>query len=385
MARPDLADDGLVVPHRATSTLAQQVELCAPCHSRRTELGDYDHTGDELLDHHAAVAAARGAVPRRRPDPRRGLRLRLVRAEQDVRATTCAAATATTCHSLKLRHEGNELCLQCHRAEVYDTADHHFHKKIHEGKPSDGALCVKCHMPEQPYMVIDWRADHSLRVPRPDLTRGARHAQRLHPGRLPRRQAAAVVGRRLPQVVRRGAQAALRHDPRRGARGRPRARRRADPAGRATRSTRRSCGPRRCRCWRLPRRRETDAPLQRALLDDEPLLRHTAAQRPDVAGSRSERVELLAPLLFDPVRAVRLAAVSQLAGTPDDAVQALPARGLPRGTRRVPTRPWSTRSTSPSPGMNLGNLYAQLGDADRGRGVLPAGHRRRRPVPRRPR
>ena len=25
-------------------------------------------------------------------------------------------------------------------------------------------------MPQRPYMVVDWRADHSLRVPRPDLT-----------------------------------------------------------------------------------------------------------------------------------------------------------------------------------------------------------------------
>ena len=73
-------------------------------------------------------------------------------------------------HSLKLVKEGNDLCLQCHQAEVYDSYDHHFHKREHEGKPSDGYLCVKCHMPEQPYMVVDWRADHSLRVPRPDLT-----------------------------------------------------------------------------------------------------------------------------------------------------------------------------------------------------------------------
>ena len=71
---------------------------------------------------------------------------------------------------MKLVKEGNDLCLQCHQADVYDSYDHHFHKREHEGKPSDGHLCVKCHMPEQPYMVIDWRADHSLRVPRPDLT-----------------------------------------------------------------------------------------------------------------------------------------------------------------------------------------------------------------------
>ena len=82
-------------------------------------------------------------------------------------------------HSLKLRFEGNELCLQCHQREVYDSADHHFHKKIVDGKPSAGARCVSCHMAEQPFMVIDWRADHSIRVPRPDLTAEIAAAARM--------------------------------------------------------------------------------------------------------------------------------------------------------------------------------------------------------------
>ncbi len=47
---------------------------------------------------------------------------------------------------------------------------HHFHKKEVDGKPSDGARCISCHMPQRLYMGVDWRADHSLRVPRPDLT-----------------------------------------------------------------------------------------------------------------------------------------------------------------------------------------------------------------------
>ena len=40
-----------------------------------------------------------------------------------------------------------------------------FGSPVVDGEPSDGAFCIKCHMPEQPYMVIDYRADHSLRVP----------------------------------------------------------------------------------------------------------------------------------------------------------------------------------------------------------------------------
>jgi tetratricopeptide (TPR) repeat protein len=73
-------------------------------------------------------------------------------------------------HSIKRLKKGNDLCLQCHRADTYNTKDHHFHKETHEGKPSDGWLCEKCHMPGRYYMGNDYRLDHSIRVPRPDLS-----------------------------------------------------------------------------------------------------------------------------------------------------------------------------------------------------------------------
>ena len=37
-------------------------------------------------------------------------------------------------------------------------------------KVGEGALCVNCHMPGRYYMGNDFRNDHSLRIPRPDLT-----------------------------------------------------------------------------------------------------------------------------------------------------------------------------------------------------------------------
>ena len=49
MARPDSVDLGLPVPTSGISS-QEQVELCAPCHSRRTELGDFKHSELELLD-----------------------------------------------------------------------------------------------------------------------------------------------------------------------------------------------------------------------------------------------------------------------------------------------------------------------------------------------
>jgi predicted CXXCH cytochrome family protein len=79
-------------------------------------------------------------------------------------------------HSLKLRADGNGLCIQCHneyvnprfptlRAKAYDTVEHHFHKP-----DSPGALCVSCHMPSRIYMQNDLRHDHRFGVPRPDLS-----------------------------------------------------------------------------------------------------------------------------------------------------------------------------------------------------------------------
>jgi tetratricopeptide (TPR) repeat protein len=79
-----------------------------------------------------------------------------------------AGVTCSDCHephSHQLRAEGNGVCLQCHAADKFNTAAHHHHKA-----DSEGALCAECHMPPRNYMVVDPRHDHSFRVPRPDLS-----------------------------------------------------------------------------------------------------------------------------------------------------------------------------------------------------------------------
>jgi tetratricopeptide (TPR) repeat protein len=68
-------------------------------------------------------------------------------------------------HALKLRAEGNAVCARCHNAAVFDTEKHHFHRA-----GTTGAQCVECHMPARTYMVVDPRRDHSIRIPRPDLS-----------------------------------------------------------------------------------------------------------------------------------------------------------------------------------------------------------------------
>jgi predicted CXXCH cytochrome family protein len=68
-------------------------------------------------------------------------------------------------HASKLRAQGNALCAQCHLPEKFDVTAHHQHSP-----GSAGAQCVNCHMPTKTYMVVHDRRDHSMRVPRPDLS-----------------------------------------------------------------------------------------------------------------------------------------------------------------------------------------------------------------------
>ena len=68
-------------------------------------------------------------------------------------------------HTMKLKIEGNGLCLQCHGGEVYNVKSHHQHEEF-----STGAQCVNCHMPTKRYMGVDDRRDHSFKIPRPDLS-----------------------------------------------------------------------------------------------------------------------------------------------------------------------------------------------------------------------
>lgn len=68
-------------------------------------------------------------------------------------------------HTMKIKVEGNGLCLQCHKATTFNTPKHHKHKHSNEA-----AQCVNCHMPDTIYMGTDNRRDHSFKIPRPDLS-----------------------------------------------------------------------------------------------------------------------------------------------------------------------------------------------------------------------
>ena len=68
-------------------------------------------------------------------------------------------------HTMKIKVAGNGLCLQCHNSETYEQVSHTRHDLN-----SDGGQCVNCHMPERTYMGVDPRRDHSFVIPRPKLS-----------------------------------------------------------------------------------------------------------------------------------------------------------------------------------------------------------------------
>ena len=60
---------------------------------------------------------------------------------------------------------------------------------------------------------------------------------------------------------------------------------------------------------------ETTRVYALSLMDDEAVIRHTAAESLNVPDVKRQ-VKLIAPLLYDPVKAVRTQAASMLAGEP---------------------------------------------------------------------
>lgn len=68
-------------------------------------------------------------------------------------------------HSMKLKIEGNGLCLQCHSVATYQGKIHSRHAE------SEGAnQCINCHMPSRTYMGVDARRDHSFSIPTPQVS-----------------------------------------------------------------------------------------------------------------------------------------------------------------------------------------------------------------------
>jgi predicted CXXCH cytochrome family protein len=152
-----------------------QINSCAPCHSRRSQLAEGFSPSENFFDHYLPALLDQDLY---HPD---GQILdevyvygSFVQSKMHARGVMCSDCHEP--HSAQVRLDGNSLCTQCHnpagRADFptlakaeFDASSHHFH-----APESAGARCVSCHMADTTYMVVDDRRDHSFRIPRPDLS-----------------------------------------------------------------------------------------------------------------------------------------------------------------------------------------------------------------------
>lgn len=359
MARPASDDYRLIVSTKGMSP-REQVELCAPCHSRRFYLREYEQEpGSDLLDHLVPALLDEqlyfpdGQIKDEVYEYASFVQSKMYR--NGVRCTNCHDP-----HTMQRHKEGNDLCLQCHRSDTYDTEAHHFHKKTVDGKASAGWLCENCHMPQRPYMGIDWRADHSIRIPRPDLsvslgvpnacTNAGCHSDKSN------QWAADAYGKWYGQARRPHYGTVIA------------AARRGDESARTDllKMTQDRLFPSIVRATaisllnRYPGRESSDV-LAKALQDEESIVRRAALDQADLL-SPEERSKRITPLLDDPVRGVRAAAASALAQTPGFDANAAPTAAFTAALAELKAA-LAYQGDFASSGYNLGNLYVALGNA----------------------
>lgn len=349
-----------------TAPLASRAELetCAACHSRRSEIAADWQPGAAFLDHFRPALLdenlyfADGQIQDEVYEWASFQQSKMFM--KGVRCSDCHNP-----HTMQPKYEGNALCLQCHLHTKYDTPDHHFHKM-----DDTGASCVGCHMPPRNYMVIDARNDHSFRVPRPDLSEkletpnacivchadksnewAAKAFAKWYPdfpvnANLPIGQSVTVDFAPAFHAARIG-------DPRAG----------RDLAAIAADGTR----PPIVRATALGllgryANAEIQETIQKGLADPDPLVRFGAAQSLESLELK-QRYELGVGLLSDPVRAVRLEAARHLAPMPLQNLQAEETAKLSASIEEFIVS-CAVEADHPGGRMRLGAFYASLNRFD---------------------
>lgn len=357
-------DGGAWLPDPASGTARRspprssrlELETCARCHSRRAPLDGGGSHGRPFLDSHRPMLLDEGLY---HPDGQIDGEAYVWGSFQQSRMFH-AGVTCSDCHephSLALRGgSADAVCSTCHQPSRFATPEHHFH-----APRSAGSSCVGCHMPETTYMVVDPRRDHSLRIPRPDLSLalGTPNAcNRCHDDRSARWAADAVAGwygegdageRHYGEIIAAGRQ------------GRPGAGRElADLAGDRARPA-----IVRATALSLLRRypgRDALHSVEQALADPQALVRLAAVTAAEIAAPE-DRLRLVMPLVGDPLRAVRVAAAGALATVPAERLAASDRRRLAaalaeyRGVQ-------SANADRPEGRLNLGWLALSRGDLE---------------------
>jgi len=286
----------------ANAAMSSQLQVCAGCHSRRSELQQTDATAgffdnfalSPLLEH---MYFDDGQMSDEVYEIGSFLQSRMH--QNQVSCTNCHEP-----HSSKLRVSGNGVCLQCHEPQKFQTQEHVFHKP-----DSPGAQCVNCHMPPRTYMGVDVRRDHSLRIPDPAASAKSgvpNPCTQCHTDR-DAGWAAAVLAKRTsrsePRYAHTELLAAARHNISGVA---PDLLAFAGDAGR----------PAILRAIALEESGRFPVPAQlgavaAALGDADPLIRAAAASALQLRDP-VDRLTRLAPLLADPVKSVRVTAARAL-------------------------------------------------------------------------
>jgi Flp pilus assembly protein TadD len=294
------------IARRSEPLVSQEMDVCFTCHSRRKAIAPDPAVSGPFLDSYLPALLepgfyhADGQIDGEVFEYGSFVQSRMFH----------AGVTCSNCHEphdLKLRATGNALCSQCHLPAKFNVSDHYHHQP---GSP--GAQCVNCHMPSKTYMVVDDRRDHSFRVPRPDLSitigtpntctgchrdkspiwaaehtaawfphgrqTTVQYGTALHAGRI----GAVGAERLLDQLILDQAQPGI-----------ARSSALVDLAGIATPAS--------------------QAAIKAAIVDPSALVR-TAVPRALPASPSPAMVQAVAPLLRDPVRAVRIETARALAG-----------------------------------------------------------------------
>ena len=142
-----------------------EINTCAPCHSRRHPITSDYQPGQPFLDGYVPSLLEEGVYY---PD---GQILEedyewgsFIQSKMYHEGVTCSDCHDP--HTAKLPQVSlNAVCGKCHSQQKFGSEQHTHHKA-----ESAGALCVNCHMTTKTYMVVDARRDHSFRVPRPDFS-----------------------------------------------------------------------------------------------------------------------------------------------------------------------------------------------------------------------
>ncbi len=329
-----------------------QIDNCARCHSRRGTLGDY-HYGADLLDTHRLSMLQ---SPLYHYD---GQILdevyvygSFVQSKMHQAGVVCSNCHEP--HSAELRAPGNAICAQCHRPEVYDSPDHHFHPL-----ESAGASCADCHMPETTYMVVDPRRDHSMRIPRPDLSVVIGTPNACNQCHTDQDAQWAVDALRDKGVIFRDTgthfSRAFERLDRGDASGVPTLAQLANDTATAP-------------IWRATAMealgqvggREATQTMAALLYDDDPIIRTSTVRSLDFV-SLQQRFQLLTPLIDDEILAVRMEVALALAEVPLDQIQQADADKL-RKLFSEYTTVMAQHADMPSVLMQLGLFQANRGD-----------------------